>query len=136
MSGALGVLATAKNATRFDVTAANLAGAVGLYGYNPGAAAPTGSISATAFRTTTINNVTSRAPAAGSPYDLGIVLDGSLAQSFFSSLVVQGDSGIRYYHTSTASYLVFGGGTLTSWQWGSSDPVWTSAATRFLLLQY
>lgn len=128
--------AIAGNVVQFSVGVDNLGGSPAIYGYNPASSAPTGTISATAFKTTTINNVSSRGAAAGSPYDFAIVLDGSLAQSFFDSVQVVGDSGVRYFHTSTATHTVFGGGTLTSWQWGSGSPVWTSAATRLMLLRY
>lgn len=132
MSGILSVVAAAQNSIRYSVGVADLASGV-IWGYNPGAG-DIGTISSTAFKTTTINNVSSNTSSGD---DFGIVLDGSLSQSFFSAVVVEGNNGVRYYHTSAATYSVFGSAPfLTAWSWGDgSDVVWTSAATRIMLLQ-
>jgi hypothetical protein len=132
VSGVLSVLAAGQNSQKYDVVVANHAS--DIYGYNP-ASSPSGSISSTSFKGVTIDNVGSD----GGSSDFSIVLDGSLAQSFFSGVIVQGTSGVRYLRTSDATHAVFGGGTLTAWQWAfgvGGDPVWTDAATRFMLLQY
>lgn len=129
MSGVHCVLAAVASPSSYSVTVAQITS--GIFGYNP----PSGAISSTAFKTTTINNVSSRNPSAGSPNDISIVLDGSLAQSFFSALVVQRtDDAVRRYATADATFTVFGGGTLSSWVWDNDDPAWTATGTRFLIL--
>ena len=127
MSGVLGVLAASATSSIYSVTVADLSfGAI--WGYNP----PNGAISATAFKSTTINNVSSH---TSSPRDIGIVLDGALTQSYFSALVVQRtDGAIRRYATADASFLVFGGDAFSSWIWDNNDPAWTATGTRFLIL--
>jgi hypothetical protein len=135
VSGVLSILAASATPSIYSVSVVGLSGSVQNLGYNP-ASSPGGSISSTAFKSTTINNISTQTVASGDPTDIQIVLDGSLAQSYFSALVVQRTDGeVRRYATADAtSFSVFGGGTLTFWEWDNSDPAWTEAGTRFLML--
>jgi hypothetical protein len=134
VSGVLGVLAAAASPSIYSVTVANQSGSGQSFGYNP-ASTPPGSISSTTFKSTTINNTSNQTVASGDPTDIQIVLDGSLAQSYFSALVVQRTDGtVRRYATADATYTVFGGDTLTGWTWDLNDPSWTAAGTHFLIL--
>jgi hypothetical protein len=130
VSGVLSALVSSGSALIYSVTVAETSS--GIFGYNP----PDGAISSTAVKSATINNVRSRTASAGSPDDIGIVLDGSLAQSFFSALIVQRTDGtVSQYSTANATFSVFGGGTLSQWTWDNNDPAWTAEGTRFLMLR-
>lgn len=134
MSGVLSALAATGTIQTYSVTVAEIA-ISGVFGYNPNAS-PTGAISSTAFRSTTINNVSARTPAAGSENDIQLVLDGDLTQSYFAELIVQSTAGaVRRYSTADATFGV-SGGTLSSWTWDNDDPAWTATGTRFLLLRF
>lgn len=134
MSGVLSALAANGTTQVYSVTVEE--NASGIFGYSP-TASPAGAISSTAFRSTTINNLGSRTPTAGSENDIQIVLDGDLTQSYFAELIVQSTAGaVRRYTTGAASFLVFGGDTLSGWTWDNDDPVWTATGTRFLLLRF
>jgi hypothetical protein len=134
VSGALCALLAGATPSRYSVTIANFSGTGQIFGYNP-SSAPPGSISSTAFKTTTINNVSNQTVASGSPTDIALVLDGSLTQSYFSALVVERTDGtVKRYATAAASFVVFGGGTLSAWTWDSNDPCWTATGTKIMLL--
>lgn len=133
MSGVLNALVAGGSAASYSVTVADITSG-NIFGFNDAEAA--GAISPTAFKSAAISSVSSRTAAAGSQNNIQIVLEGSLAQSFFSAVAVQGTDGVvRRYNTADATFSTFGSApVLSSWNWTGTDTAWTAAGTRFVLL--
>jgi hypothetical protein len=133
VSGVLAALAAGGSAVSYSVTVADITSGT-IFGFNE--AEGDGAISPTTLNSAAIQSVSSRTAAAGSQNNIQIVLEGSLAQSFFSAIVVQGTDGvIRRYNTSDATFATFGTEPVfSSWNWTGTDTAWTDAGTRAVLL--
>jgi hypothetical protein len=106
----------------YSVSVVNVGGTATLYGFNDSAGAPTGSISPTTFRGSTIRAATSR---QSSGYDFSITINGEVPQSYFQYVMVEGTDGAwDIYRQADASYA---SSITTIWSWGSgSNRSWTS----------
>jgi hypothetical protein len=135
VSGVLGALVAAGTAVHYSVTVAD--DGLGLiFGFNE--AEGDGAISPTELKGAAITVLSSRTAAAGAQNNIQITLEGDLAQSFFSAIVVQGTDGVyRRYSTADATFSTFGSAPVFSfWNWTGTDTAWTAAGTREALLYY
>jgi hypothetical protein len=71
--------------------------------------------------------------------DLGITIEGSHTQNYFSGVTVQTTSGsIRYFPSSSATFSTFGSSpVLSGWTWDTNTPAWTATtpSPRFMIIK-
>lgn len=117
MTGVLNAMVGSPTPVRISVTIGNV---TTQYGFN--SSAGIGSISPSAYRGNTVLVI-----ASDAGFDFGILITGTLAQSLFSSVVVQATDGSSRSYSSAAA--TFSAGANTQWTWGSgSNKVWTSTS--------
>lgn len=126
MTGVLNAMVGVSGGSRYTVTIGNSGN---NYGFNDGT--PIGSISSSSFRGATIRVVSD--DNAGNTFT--VTLSGSRVQSFFAGVEIQATNGsIAIFNTPAAIFNDLG--TVTAWQWTTSNDIWTSTspATRFVRL--
>lgn len=125
----LSVLAAIRQATVYAITVADVGGGT-VFGFS--LAGADGAVTPTTFKGAVISGVSSRTAAAGSQNNVQVVLETSLAQSFFAGILVLGTDGVwRRYMTADAVFTTFGAApVLSSWNWPGTQTAWTTTGSR------
>ena len=122
MTGVLNALAGAPTSSIYSVTMADISSSGVNFGYND-SATPGGSISPGTFRGVTIKVVANN--TSPSPDQLGVTLEGSRSQSFFTGIEIQKTDGtLAVLYTNVAIFADLT--TVSSWVW-EINGIWTAA---------
>lgn len=93
-----------------------------------------GTVTPSAYGGANIRNIVN-----DSSYDIQVAFEGTLAQNFFSGIVVQTTAGsFRTFLTSAATTFqqVPGSPNVTLWNWDSNTPVFTSTSPSPRIVQF